>query len=245
MESIWAGCLSILYVMISSQTSDYDNVSYGSYGLLIRDFFEYIAWFDEERQFWHAPWSNSQVIKDWNFTRKARRALTLSNEALTDDISNGHKKWKMIFWRSFPNISAIRSLFFDDTEEFIEDSYSVDIRYNLIIDCKVTLKLANRNSLVLLLLWQDDSFKIQSRKTPLEFYIKNCDVPWTYEVKWKVRNTGSKAIERNQIRWQILDDKWDSIRIESADFQWDHYVECYVIKDNVCVARDKIEVPIS
>jgi hypothetical protein len=40
----------------------------------------------------------------------------------------------------------------DNTEEFIEDILPVDIRYSLVIDCKITLKLANRDNQVLSLL---------------------------------------------------------------------------------------------
>ena len=34
-------------------------------------------------------------------------------------------------------------------------------------------------------------------------------------------------------------------RKEDTNFEGAHYVECYIIKNNVCVARDRIDVPIS
>ena len=33
--------------------------------------------------------------------------------------------------------------------------------------------------------------------------------------------------------------------IEESSFEGDHYVECYIVKNGVCVAKDRIEVPIS
>ena len=32
--------------------------------------------------------------------------------------------------------------------------------------------------------------------------------------------------------------------IENTEFEGEHYVECFLVKNNVCVARDRIEVPI-
>jgi hypothetical protein len=78
----------------------------------------------------------------------------------------------------------------------------------------------------------------------LRFHIVECDVPEPYEVRWKVRNVGDEAVRRNQIRGQIVRDEGRHERKETANFHGPHYVECYVIKNDVCVARDRIDVPI-
>lgn len=78
----------------------------------------------------------------------------------------------------------------------------------------------------------------------MDFIIKT-DVPFPYEVKWKARNVGSEAVKRNCLRGEIIDsNRKDSVRRESADFFGPHYMEAYIIKDGVVVARDRIEVPI-
>ena len=83
------------------------------------------------------------------------------------------------------------------------------------------------------------------RGNSLEFYIVDCDVPKPFQVKWEVRNVGKEAIRRNQIRGQIVDDAGNHRKVESSDFHGAHFVECYIIKNNICVARAKINVPIS
>jgi hypothetical protein len=83
------------------------------------------------------------------------------------------------------------------------------------------------------------------RNNTLKFYIEDCNVPKPFQVKWKVRNVGKEAIRRNQIRGQILNDAGNHQRTESSDFYGPHFVECYIIKDDVCVARSRIDVPIS
>ena len=59
-------------------------------------------------------------------------------------------------------------------------------------------------------------------------------------IYWKVRNVGYEAIRRNCIRGQIK--KGIDYLNESTNFYGPHYVECYIIKDGICVARDKISV---
>lgn len=71
------------------------------------------------------------------------------------------------------------------------------------------------------------------------------DVPPPYSVKWKVTNRGEQAIKRDCIRGQIIDDAGSLERKESTNFKGSHFVECYIIKDNMVVAMDSIDVPIS
>jgi hypothetical protein len=48
-----------------------------------------------------------------------------------------------------------------------------------------------------------------------------------------------------QIRGQIMADEGNHERKERADFHGEHYVEAYIIKDGVCVARDDIDVRVN
>ena len=62
---------------------------------------------------------------------------------------------------------------------------------------------------------------------------------------WKVLNVGDEARRRNMIRGQIVSDGGYCTKKETTDFRGDHVVECYVIKNEVVVARAQIEVPIN
>ncbi len=127
-----------------------------------------------------------------------------------------------------------------ESEEFIEDNFHVDLRYELEIDCQVSQKGFRSHSLTQMLL----SRLPLLRNKKLDFYIVKCNVPEPFQVKWKVRNVGKEAIRRNKIRGEILNDSGNHRRTESSDFHGPHFVECYIIKDNVCVARSRIDVPI-
>ncbi|MEU2900763.1 nucleotide-binding domain-containing protein [Streptomyces sp. NPDC001273] len=54
-----------------------------------------------------------------------------------------------------------------------------------------------------------------------------------------------EAERRDKIRGQIVDSSKRGVRIEHSDFKGEHVVECYVVKDGVVVARDRIDVPVS
>ena len=56
-------------------------------------------------------------------------------------------------------------------------------------------------------------------------------------------NVGFEAIKRNMIRGNITRGKGRHHK-EKTDFEGAHYVECFLIRKNVCVAKDRIDVPI-
>lgn len=154
-----------------------------------------------------------------------------------------HEHWRNVFGKNFPkhNTNA-RINSFNDTEEFIEDIYSIDISHYLSINCMITRDGYRPKSLRDLLANKERVLRVRS----LEFYIETTNVSEPYEIRWKVLNIGEEAERRNCIRGQIItSNKVSKKRIESADFFGDHYVECYIIKDDIVVARDRISVPIS
>lgn len=57
------------------------------------------------------------------------------------------------------------------------------------------------------------------------------------------KNEGEVAKKRNMIRGQIYQTDRDT-QEEHTDFRGDHYVEAYIIKDDICVAKGRIDVPI-
>ena len=84
------------------------------------------------------------------------------------------------------------------------------------------------------------------KKKELIFFIDKTDVLPPYNVLWKVKNEGEIAKQRSCLRGQIIEPNKDyNKRKENSNFEGAHYVECYIIKDGFCVARDRIDVPIS
>lgn len=223
--------------------SEYDNVGYASFGELTMDFFEYLK--DEPKQDYYLALGSKQRVKVKSaFQSKAKQAYkecVNAQKATTE--KKRHEHWKNVFGKNFPKHStSTRTNSFNDTEEFIEDTYPIDIRHNMSINCTVTQNGYRPKILREVLEKKERIPRVRS----LEFYIEKNNIPEPYEVRWKVLNVGEEAEKRNCIRGQIItSNKVSNKRTESADFFGDHYVECYIIKDNIVVARDRISVPIS
>lgn len=129
----------------------------------------------------------------------------------------------------------------DDAEEFIENRFPVSIQYDLRIKCRVS-----QPGFMTRFLHEMLGEQLPLRKgRKLEFLIASNSVPKPFSVKWKVRNAGQEAIKRNMMRGQILDDFGGCKRSERSDFEGAHFVECYIVKGGVCVAKSKVDVPIT
>lgn len=214
---------------------EYKWKSKSDYYELLKSVFKYLSDQDENRKQWNAMGSN-QIIenKNFNFIKKGKKAYNkLSNS--TDESST----LRELFGSRFPiSEQSANEYGYSNDEQFIEEIFPVYIIYSLKIDCEIT---QNGFRTGLLSEFIKKKFMIkQNRK--LKFMIVENNIPKPYDIYWKVRNVGYEAIRRNCIRGQIK--KGIDYLNESTNFYGPHYVECYIIKDGICVARDKISVSI-
>lgn len=210
---------------------------------ILKALFSYLGRQDKDRSYWYAVGSNQQVQNSGNgeFVEKANSALEKINDA--DDVDGALKE---LFGSEYP---VSKTLFekasfsykksFRDTEEFIQDMLHVDIRYSLLLDCNITQKGFRDNLLSVIL----RNHLILRKNKQLEFFIKYTDCPEPYDIYWKVRNVGTVAEEKDCIRGQIKKTNRTTQK-EHTDFQGAHFVECYLVKNGVCVAKGRINVPI-
>lgn len=66
--------------------------------------------------------------------------------------------------------------------------------------------------------------------------------PEPYNILWKVKNEGQQARDVGQLRGSIF--PGEKTITEPTKFKGKHYVECYIVKNNILVAMDRIDVPI-
>lgn len=224
------------------QTHEFDAVGSGSFDRMARDFFEFLK-NEPEKEYYLALGSRQYVYVKDKFQPKAMKAYNRCVKAMeAGDTSVANDIWREVFGTSVPrakNLNDARS--FKNTEEFVEDRYPVEISETVLIDCDVTqdgwrpMKLRE-------MLRTGTLLKADKK---LRFRVVECSVPQPYTVKWKVLNRGPEAERRNCVRGQIVDSTASGVRDERSDFQGGHLVECYIVKDGIVVARDRIDVPIS
>jgi hypothetical protein len=176
----------------------------------------------------------SEARKEY-FLSSLNSFVKAASYSISDAVNhkNACKRWQVYFGEDrFP---------FED-EERIEEKFTVSINsdYAFQIDCLVTQKGFRDNLLSAIL--RNKSWLMPERK--LKFFIKTPPLVPSYDVYWKVRNVGSEAIKRKQVRGQIHKDGGGGSRIEHTCFRGKHYVECYLVHHNICVAKAEMLVPI-
>lgn len=231
------------------QTNEYDSRGYAYYDWLSRDFFLFLSEQPEQNEY-AAPGSRQRVKVKKKFQRKAKKAYNLCLEAIdAEDQKNVNDKWKKVYGRPFSagagddahkTLDEATKLSWDNTEEFIEDKYPVDIREFLRIDCEVKQD-GFRELFLRHMLTRRIPLKV---KKSLRFYVTEISVAPPLELHWKVLNRGEVARRRDCIRGQIVPDDGNMQKKETTDFSGRHFVECYCVKDGVVVAKDHINVPI-
>ena len=226
-------------------TTEYDDRSFMYYDWMSRDFFEYLK--DQPNQDHYKALGSGQNVKvKKKFQNNAKKAYELCLDAIkSGDSDTAHDKWKKVYGRPFPakpvegkETNANEAYAWRNTEEFIEDLHHVDIQYNLRIDCDVSQAGFRTQSLRKMLAGR---FPLLAQKKLL-FHVCENDVPEPFTFKWKVLNRGDIAKKKDMIRGQIF--TGSRRKEERTSFKGEHLVECYVLKDNVVVAKSSIDVPI-
>ncbi|MCY1083746.1 SMODS domain-containing nucleotidyltransferase [Archangium lansingense] len=230
-------------------TEAYDDKSFLYYDWMSRDFFAYLAELPDQA-FFLALGSKQQVKVKKKFQKKAKKAHELCLKAIeAEGKSTQNAKWRKVYGRGFPADAADlkkSALVMDgvhratNTEQFFEDRFPYDVRYNIELECEVS-----QNGFREFLLTERLAKRLRlQRKRSLRFFVKWHDVPEPFKLYWKVLNRGTEAIRRDNIRGQILEDAGHLERTESSIFYGDHIVECVAVKNGVVVATDRIRVPI-
>lgn len=150
-------------------------------------------------------------------------------------IEDACKKMRKHFGQDFP-VPENTNL---STEEFIEDKFALSKEMESL---NLSLRISNYDSLIYSVISRyDRSLKSIPKGRELVFRVENVEDFIGCDFYWKVLNVGEEA-DRRGIRGQI--EKGSTLKKEHSDFSGEHYVECYVIRNSVCIARETIDVPI-
>lgn len=231
------------------KNTKYFSATFDDYLNLFIDLFGYLKDLNEDQTYWRALGSRQPVYnKDKRFIKKAKTAYNKLKD-FTSECEDLYDVLKELFGRSFPVPETIQkaedvryAMSYSPTEQFIEDLFPVDIRYSLKIDSEVSQD-GFRTMLLRTLIRDKKPLMINKS---LHFFIKKNEVEekeLDYKVYWKVKNRGEEAKKKGQLRGEIV--KGGNKKIEHSRYKGEHYVECYIIHNGVCVARDHIKVPIS
>lgn len=162
----------------------------------------------------------------------AQNAVSLENNGKTDEAI---KEWDKIF--TF-NPEKKKSLTSKQSHEKVL-SYPENLQFKI----KITSKLFNPT-----LNKYKENYYSSSRKLPkgwkLRFYVDNSNISDPKKVFWQIVNTGEEAERATDLRGEILDDQGFNRRDEHTKYKGTHYVNCFIVKNNSCVAKGRFFVNI-
>ncbi|MEM5846352.1 nucleotide-binding domain-containing protein [Pediococcus pentosaceus] len=208
----------------------------------------------------NAPVDNERklVIRDIDYTRVQNWKNRLENELTKLDVlfnpdctfAEAVDAWGLFFnhsyWKELNMHETRKSLredtqeVFNNTEEHIEDKYLVNEYYDVSINCKIS---GNGIRPMPIEKYLDSYFaKFIPHNFSVTCKIDHSDCPPFDKVLWKVLNVGEESVKRNDIRGQILD-RGEKIT-ENTIFRGQHYIECYLIKNDICIAIGHVDIPI-
>lgn len=216
-------------------------------GKLVMDFFYYF----------HQTTIDSNLQSHLNTAYS--RAKKACDFQVDDKIDNAIEEWIKIFGSDFPKtvktvateradalIAELQKKYPALSEEFLDTTYGIPFAINPLYNVRVDVMINQdgwRSNM-----WMLSNFRLKgwriTKNAKLIFSIVENDVPYPYYVKWKVRNFGEEAKGIDKLRGEISDDAGQEKKTENTLYHGEHYVECYVIKDNECVATGSVFVPI-
>jgi hypothetical protein len=169
------------------------------------------------------------------YSEKATAALTET------DAETSRKLWREIFGDDFAVATKAVTKAAQahvgrtpNTEQFLERDLGIPLRLNRAYEFAITAQVQTKPGFRAYDLRRHGGVVIKNRT--VRFRVGSCTVPGPYKIYWKVRNTGEEAIRANDIRGRIEPDQGNYLRDESTKYRGKHYVECYVVKNGVCVA---------
>lgn len=208
----------------------------------------------------NAPVDNGRrlVTRELDYTRVRNWKNHLENELKKLDVlfdpdctfAEAVDAWGLFFnhsyWKELNMQETRKSLgedtkgVFNNTEEFIEDKYLVNEYYDVSINCKLS---GNGIRPMPIAKYLNSHFaKYIPHNFSVTCKIAHTNCPSFDKILWKVLNVGEESVKRNDIRGQIVD-RGEKIT-ENTIFRGQHYIECYLIKNNICVAIGHVDIPI-
>ncbi|MET9355578.1 cyclic GMP-AMP synthase DncV-like nucleotidyltransferase [Streptomyces sp. NPDC006617] len=163
-----------------------------------------------------------------------------------EDRDESIRLWRKIFGESFAesstssllksSVTTVAAHNFVDTEQFLERDYGIPEQLNARFKVRITAQVVAKAGFRNFNLRRHGNIVGPGRT--IEFRISECTVPGSYQIYWKVKNTGPEAIDANCTRGQIERDNGSRFRSEPTKYRGKHFVDCYVVQNGVCVARD-------
>lgn len=181
-----------------------------------------------------------------------KKAIQTLNEQINDaydeqDETESVEKWQLIFGDDFSSLKddiedkTGKSVALGNTGHAQTPPWPLNLLYKVKINAFVYIKPGNQ--------WKflggiNSDGRLLQNDLCLKYKAKT-NAPLPYTVKWQVVNTGTHAEKENGLRGNFFDGKlYDNtlspipmINWEHTKYTGKHWIECFIVKDEKCIAR--------
>ncbi len=225
----WTECCSIKMksYLIENKIVDYfgdQTFSEKEYPVLVRDFYEYFSQNE----------TNSD-IKSHLDTALSRAKKACEFEA-NDKPESAVEEWRKVFGGDFPaHLQKSASLVDSETPALADYSHFEPLKWSFVDRSRVSIDAYIYNQSKTTKFGGINSNGRNIQKHLSLKYIATTNATGDFQYFWQVVNTGQEALLANGLRGKIF--LGNQIRWESTLYQGKHWVECFIVQNEVCVAR--------
>ncbi len=166
------------------------------------------------------------------------------------------KSWDLFFNTKYFTSQNEKKKKTENNEMFIDDLYQIDrtTPCNFEIRCQRFVSKDPNNFIksTHINCKNGEPFYLNVNRSHMLCFSVETNISKPYSLLWKVKNNGATAYNKNELRGELccgndisrVNNLKSDFRYETIDFEGNHYVECYLIKDNKCIASAKFNVNI-
>ena len=201
--------------------------------------------------------TNKHEIQVKDFKEKLKLFVNdLNDSYVINDYEKICKSWNKFFNTDYFTSEYERKEQVLNNEMFIENLYRIDKTLPIRFEIKCQRYLAkNPDSFIKsthINCVSGVPFSLVNDKSQMLCFSIETNISKPYQLLWKIKNNGSVARSKNMLRGELcignnirkIDDIKSDMRYETIDFEGSHYVECYLIKNNICLASSRFNVVI-
>ena len=149
-------------------------------------------------------------------------------------------EWKKVFYAIGENSDKVVGTTLGNTDHAKPLQWPFHQKYKVSIDAYIYIRVGDLKKLGGL-----NSNGRQLQDGILLKYIASTNASGPYQIKWQVVNTGPHAAREKDLRGNFFDAKLTNrslssdkhINWEHAKYTGKHWIECFVVKNDICVAR--------
>lgn len=179
-----------------------------------------------------------------------RRAAKARDFELGEKYDDACLEWRKVFGRQFPlydedlaTVQSLHRLYPVEGEEFIYDRFPVRIDESVHLKIIPFVKRHGFRDYHPFAEFFRSGYRLIPHQASLEFTIQS-SLGRQANYYWKIRNFHDEALEKEDLRGEIINAKSNMRRLETSRYTGTHYIDCYAVVAGVAVATARRFVPI-